>query len=67
MPISYSIDVDFDITIPNFAGVANINGISNYIKAQNEVNREGANNNGWGGTSNNEDGDNKEDISSIGI
>ena len=66
MPILYSIDINFNITIPNFAGVANISGTSNYTKAQNEANREGANNNGWGGAgNNNEDNNNREDISGV--
>ena len=61
-------DINFNITIPNFAGVVNISGTSNYTKAQNEANREGANNNGWGGTSNNnKDNDNREDISGVKI
>ena len=61
-------DINFNITIPNFIGVVNISSTSNYTKAQNEANREGANNNGWGSTSNNnEDNNNREDISSIRI
>ena len=61
-------DIDFNITIFNFAGTANISGTSNYTKAQNEADREGANNNGWGGTSNNnKDNNNREDISGVRI
>jgi len=64
----YSIDVNFNITIPNFVGVVNISGTSNYTKAWNKANKEGANNNGWGGAgNNNEDNNNREDISSVGI
>ena len=63
MPILYSIDVNFNITIPNFAGIANISSTSNYTKVQNEANREGANNNGQSGAGNN----NKEDISGVRI
>jgi hypothetical protein len=32
MPILYSIDVNFNITIPNFIGVVNISSASNYTK-----------------------------------
>ena len=46
MPILYSIDVNFNITIPDFAGAANISNTSNYTKVWNEADREGANNNG---------------------
>ena len=60
-------DVNFNITIPNFAGVVNISSTSNYTKAQNEANGEGANNNGQGGASNNKDNNNREDISSVRI
>ena len=45
MPILYSIDVNFNITIPDFAGVVNISSTSNYIKAWNEANGENINNN----------------------
>ena len=45
MPILYSIDVNFNITIFNFAGIANINNTNNYIKVWNEANGEGTNNN----------------------
>ena len=68
MPILYSIDVNFNITIPDFMGIANISGTSNYTKAQNKANKEGANNNSQGGASNNnEDNDNREDVSGVGI
>ena len=68
MPISYSIDVNFDIAIPNFTGIINISSTGNYTKAQNEANREGANNNGQDGAGNNsEDNDNREDISGVRI
>jgi hypothetical protein len=61
-------DVNFNITIPNFIGVINISGTGNYTKAWNEANREGANNNGWDGASNNsEDNNNREDVSSVRI
>ena len=46
MSILYSIDVNFNITIFNFTGTANIDGINNYIKAWNEADKKGANNNG---------------------
>ena len=66
MPILYSIDINFNITIPDFVGAANISSTSNYTKAQNEANGEGANNNSQGGAGNNsEDDDNGEDISGI--
>jgi hypothetical protein len=29
----YSIDINFNITIPNFIGIVNISGTSNYTKA----------------------------------
>jgi cellular nucleic acid-binding protein len=62
-PISYSMDVDFDIAIPDFAGAANIGGTGNHTEAWNEADREGANNNGWGGAGdNNEDDDGGEDV-----
>ena len=68
MPILYSIDVNFNITIPNFAGIINISGTGNYTKAQNEANGEGANNNGQDSASNNsEDNNNREDVSSVRI
>ena len=68
MPILYSIDINFNITIPNFIGAVNISSTSNYIKVQNKANREGANNNGQGGASNNsKDNNNKEDVSGIRI
>ena len=68
MPILYSIDVNFNIAIPNFIGAVNISGTSNYTKVQNKANREGANNNSQGGTgNNNKDNDNREDISSVRI
>jgi len=61
-------DINFNITIPNFAGVVNISGTSNYTQAWNEANREGANNNGWGGAgNNNDDNDDREDISGVRI
>ena len=62
MPILYSIDIDFDIAIPDFAGIVNISGTSNYTEAWNKADGEDTNNNGWGGA-----GNNREDISSIGI
>jgi len=45
MPILYNIDVNFNIAIPDFIGRVNISSLSNYAKAWNEANREGANNN----------------------
>jgi len=33
MPILYSIDINFNITIPDFVGGVNISGASNYTKA----------------------------------
>jgi len=61
-------DVNFNITIPNFAGVANISGIGNYTKAWNKADGEGANNNSWGGAGdNNENNNNGEDVSGVGI
>ena len=67
MPILYSIDIDFNIAIPNFAGVVNISGTSNYTKAQNEANREGANNNGQSSASNNnKDNNNREGANNNG-
>ena len=33
MSILYSMDVNFDIAIPDFVGVVNISNTSNYIKA----------------------------------
>ena len=61
-------DVDFDITIFDFVGVANISSTSNYTEVWNEADREGTNNNGWGGAgNNNKDDDNREDINSIRI
>ena len=68
MPILYSIDINFNIAIPNFKGVVNISSTSNYTKAQNKANREGVNNNGQDSPSNNsKNNNNKEDISSIRI
>ena len=68
MPILYSIDVNFDIAIPNFAGAINISGTSNYTKVQNEADGEGANNNSWDGAGDNsEDNNNKEDVSGVRI
>ena len=32
MPILYNIDIDFNITIPNFVDTVNINSISNYTE-----------------------------------
>ena len=59
-------DIDFNIIIPNFVGAANIDSISNYTKAQNEADKEGANNNSQGGTgNNNKDNNNKENISGV--
>ena len=46
MSILYSIDVNFNITIFNFVGTANISSTSNYSKVWNKANREGTNNNG---------------------
>ena len=60
-------DVDFNITIPDFVGVINISGTGNYIKAQNKADGEGANNNSQDGAGNNsKDDDNREDISGVG-
>ena len=68
MPILYSIDVDFNITIPDFVGVVNISGTGNYTKVQNEADGEGINNNSQGSISDNsEDDNNREDISGVGI
>jgi len=68
MPILYSIDVNFDIAIPDFVGVINISSTSNYTKAWNEANREGADNNGWDGAGDNsKDNNNREDVSGVGI
>ena len=68
MSILYSIDVDFNITIPDFAGIVNINSTSNYTKLWNEADRKGVNNNSQGSTdNNNKDNNNKKDISSIKI
>ena len=59
-------DVNFDITIPNFVGAVNISGTSNYAKAWNKADKKGTNNNGQGGTGNNsKDDDNRENISGI--
>ena len=61
-------DVNFNIAIPNFKGAANISSTSNYTEAQNKANREGANNNGWDGPSNNgENNNNKEDVGGVRI
>ena len=38
-------DVDFNITIPDFMSVVNISNTSNYIKVWNEAVRESTNNN----------------------
>ena len=78
MPILYNIDVDFNITIPDFTSIVNISGTNN--KAWNKANGKGANNNGWDSASNNskdnnnkgdnnnkEDNNNRENISSIKI
>jgi len=67
MPISYSIDINFNIAIPNFVGIANINSIGNYIKAWNKADGKGVNNNSWGSAGNNKDNNNKEDISGVKI
>ncbi len=67
MPILYSMDINFNIAIPDFAGATNISGTSNYTKAWNKADKKGTNNNGWGGASNNKNGDNREDISGIRI
>ena len=68
MPILYSIDINFNITISNFIGIVNISSTSNYTKVQNEANREGANNNSQGGAgNNNKDNNNREDIGSVRI
>ena len=68
MPILYSIDINFDITIPDFASITNINNTSNHIKAWNKADKKGTNNNGWDGAGNNsEDNDNGEDISGVRI
>jgi len=56
----YSIDVDFNIVISDFVGVANINSIGN--KMWNKADGEGADNNGWDGAGDNsKDNDNRED------
>ena len=68
MPILYSVDINFNITISNFAGIINISGTSNYTKVQNKANREGANNNGQDGAGNNsEDNNNREDVGGVRI
>ena len=55
-------DVNFNITIPNFMGRVNISSASNYIKAWNKANREDANNNSWDvAGNNNKDNNNRED------
>ena len=45
MPILYSINIDFNIAIPDFTGVVNISSTSNYAKVWNEADRESTNNN----------------------
>ena len=68
MSILYSIDINFNITIPNFAGAVNISGINNYTKVWNEANGEGTNNNSQGGTGDNsKDNNNGEDINGVKI
>ena len=68
MPILYSIDINFNIIILNFAGVANINSTSNYTKAWNEANGKSTNNNGYGSAgNNNKDNNNRENISNVKI
>ena len=68
MPILYSIDINFNITIFDFAGAVNINSTGNYIKVQNKTDGEGINNNSQGSTSNNnKDNNNREDISGVKI
>ena len=42
--ILYSIDINFNIAIFDFAGTANISGTSNYIKVWNKADREDVNN-----------------------
>ena len=67
MPISYSIDVDFNIAIPDFIGVVNISSTGNYTKAQNKADREGVNNNSQGGAgNNNKDNNNREGANNNG-
>ena len=59
-------DVNFNITIPDFAGIVNINSTSNYTEVQNKADGEGINNNSQGGAGdNNKDNNNGEDISGI--
>ena len=66
MPILYRIDINFNIAISDFTGVANISSTSNYIKAQNKANKEGTNNNSKDSPNNNsKDNNNREDISGI--
>ena len=68
MPILYSIDINFNIAIPNFTGIVNISSTNNYTKVQNKTDGEGANNNGQGSTGNNsEDNNNKKDVGGVGI
>ena len=61
-------DVDFNITIPDFVGVVNISDTGNYTKAWNKANGEGINNDGWGSASdNNKDNNDRKDVGSIKI
>jgi len=61
-------DINFNITILDFMGIVNINSTSNYTKVWNKANKEGANNNGWDGASNNsKDDNNREDVGGVKI
>ena len=61
-------DVDFNITIPDFVGVVNISSTGNYTEVQNKANGEGANNNSQGSTGdNNKDNNNGEDVGGVRI
>ena len=65
-PILYSIDVNFDIAIPDFAGIINISSTSNYTKAWNKADGKGANNNSQDSAGDNsKDNNNREDISGV--
>ena len=68
MPILYSIDINFNIAIPDFIGVVNISSTSNYTKVWNEADGEGTNNNSQGSAGDNsKDYNNRENINSIKI
>ena len=61
-------DVDFNITIPDFVGVVNISSTGNHTEVWNKANGEGANNNSQGSTGdNNKDNNNGEDVGGVRI